>query len=147
MSENRDGAFDLSLKPVSDEVPANRWLANGGRSLWELDHDYETIRSYRIAHNTTTVFEPCHVCGALYYRGPFHIVKRDCGILCHECAGKQPLPLHRLLGPFLRSITHSQNDVRAIKGGHTRILIGVRDVEKCPPEAYEFLEDFRKSFL
>ena len=78
----------------------NDWAVPG--ALWDQPApEGDWIRSFRIAHNTTTIYEPCCRCGAVYYRGPFHIVQRDTGILCWECAAKIPFPLARIMQEYL----------------------------------------------
>jgi hypothetical protein len=65
--------------------------------------------------NAATVFEPCCHCEKLFFRGPFHIVRAQDGILCLACAYKKSPVVARMIDVYYNSIS---------KGYLTRALQG-----------------------
>ena len=132
-----DEQFEYSS---DDSVNEPEWHPEGIH-LWDCNVAYDHIRDFRIAHNTTTVYEPCSSCGALYYRGPFHIVLKHRGILCHECSDRSLAPVTLVITRFKAQwhehlITFDKSPKES-----TRLIIGTRS-EQIPKPTLSFIEKF-----
>jgi hypothetical protein len=135
--------LDDNARQYSSEDSINNpeWHPEGIHH-WDIDQEFDHIRGFRIAHNTTTVYEPCGSCGALYYRGPYHVVVKNRGILCHECAGRTLVPLTMVLTGFYARWHEHLVTFDAPSGASTRLVIGVGG-ETVPDRVMSFIESFQ----
>jgi hypothetical protein len=132
-----DELFDHS---TDDAINDPVWQVDN-LQIWGKDAASDHIRDFRIAHNAMSVYKPCSACGALYYRGPFHIVLRNNEILCHECAAYSLAPITLVITRFNAQWHEHLLTFDKASEESTRLIIGTRS-EQIPEPTLGFIERF-----